>query len=141
MAHAQRISMSDPKLPARWTDDVRRGTRRGARLPTRAELRELVAEHQMQIREVVAAGANPQQLMLDHRQKLHVYAGHLSKDDAATFLRQYAEESAAASEKPATDARLLQAPVVATPSTTRVLVAVVVVVAVLATVVTLRAFL
>ena len=131
--------MSDPQLPGRWTDDVRRGTRRGARLPTRAELRELVAEHQMQIREVVLVGANPQQLRLDQRAKLHAYAAMLSKDDAVTFLRQYAEESAA-SEDPASDTRLLSAPVIAAPSNRRIIIAAMVVVAVLATVVMLRAF-
>ena len=95
----------------------------------------------MQIREVVAVGANPQQLMLDHRQKLHAYAANLSKDDAATFLRQYAEESAAASAKPGSDTPLLQAPVVAAPSNRRIVIAAVAVLAVLAALILLRALL
>jgi len=102
--------MTDPKLPARWTDDVRRGTRRGARLPTRAELRELVAEHRMEIREVSAVGANPRELMLDHQKKLRAYAGNLSRDDAESFLRQYAEEMTAAGGTDAGEAPLLASP-------------------------------
>jgi hypothetical protein len=99
--------MTEPKLPARWTDDVRRGTRRGARLPTRAELRELVAEHQMEIDEVVAVGANPKQLTLDHQKKLRAYAANLSGQDATAFLRMYAEEMTAATANKTSDNRML----------------------------------
>jgi hypothetical protein len=50
----------------------------------------------MEIREVTAVGANPRELMLDHQKKLRAYAGNLSRDDAASFLRMYAEEMTAA---------------------------------------------
>jgi hypothetical protein len=132
--------MSDHQMPARWTDDVRRGSRRGARLPTRAELRELVAEHQMEIREIVAVGANPQQLTLDQREKLRAYAARLSKEDAAAFLRMYAEETTAATTEAADSPRRLATGPVARPSRSRALVAIVVIVAALALVVLLRAF-
>jgi hypothetical protein len=133
--------MTDHQVPARWTDDVRRGSRRGARLPTRAELRELVSEHQMEIREIVAVGANPQQLTLDQREKLRAYAERLSKDDAATFLRMYAEETTAVTTRPSDGPRQLP-PAAARPlSKSRglaALVVIVVIVAVLALVALIR---
>ena len=46
----------------------------------------------MEIREVAAVGANARELMLDHQKKLRAYAANLSRDDAAVFLRMYAEE-------------------------------------------------
>ena len=50
----------------------------------------------MEIREVTAVGANPRELMLDHQKKLRAYAANLSRDDATSFLRMYAEEMTAA---------------------------------------------
>jgi hypothetical protein len=134
--------MTDPRLPARWTDDVRRGTRRGARLPTRAELRELVAEHRMEISEVTAVGANPRELMLDHEKKLRAYASNLSPDDASTFLRMYAEEMTAAAGTNEPDARLLAGPAGAAAWRTRATVPIItlsVIVAVLVSLVLFRA--
>ncbi|MEO6526582.1 MAG: hypothetical protein ABIP93_08160 [Gemmatimonadaceae bacterium] len=130
--------MSD-QLPARWTDDVRRGSRRGARLPSREELRELVSAHQMEIREVVAVGANPQQLTLDHREKIRAYAAQLSKEDAAAVLRMYAEETTAATTQPMGDARLAAPAAAPKRSMTGVTAAIAVVVAVLVAVALFRA--
>jgi hypothetical protein len=134
--------MTDPKLPARWTDDVRRGTRRGARLPTRTELRELVAEHRMEIREVTAVGANPRELMLDHQKKLRAYAANLSRDDADSFLRMSAEEMTAAGGTGEGDPPLLAPPPAAGSARVRAtvpLIAVVVIAAVLVLLIVYRA--
>jgi hypothetical protein len=134
--------MTDPQLPARWTDDVRRGTRRGARLPTRGELRELVAEHRMEIREVTAVGANPRELMLDHQKKLRAYAANLSQDDATAFLRMYAEEMTAAGGTGEGEPPLLATPAAAESTGVRAtgpLIVVAVIAAVLALLVAYRA--
>jgi hypothetical protein len=134
--------MTDPKLPARWTDDVRSGTRRGARLPTRSELRELVAEHRMEIREVTAVGANPRELMLDHQKKLRAYAANLSQDDATAFLRMYAEEMTAAGGAEEGEPPLLAAPAAAESTSVRAtgpLIAVVIIAVVLTMLVAYRA--
>jgi hypothetical protein len=134
--------MTDPQLPARWTDDVRRGTRRGARLPTRSELRELVAEHRMEIREVAVVGANPRELMLDHQKKLRAYAANLSRDAAAAFLRMYAEEMTAAGGAGEGEPPLLASPPAAGSTGVRAtvpVIAVVVIALVLAMLVAYRA--
>ncbi|MDB4883073.1 MAG: hypothetical protein JWL95_1839 [Gemmatimonadetes bacterium] len=93
----------------------------------------------MQIREVVAVGANPQQLRLDQREKLRSYATQLSKDDAAAFMRMYAEETTAGAGRSTDDAPSVAAPVVAAPSKARVVAALVLVVAVLVIVAMSRA--
>ena len=131
--------MTDRQVPARWTDEVRRGARRGARLPTRSEMRELVAEHRMEIREVEAVGANPQQLTLDHREKIRAYAALLSRDDAAKFMRMYTEETTAAASQPASDTKLLATPPTPAPLRRRALLAVGAIVALLVAVIVLRA--
>lgn len=64
-----------------------------ARLPSRAEIRQLVADHQATLGEVVSRGGNPHQASLDHLDRVHAYAALLAREDALAFLTMVTEES------------------------------------------------
>ena len=71
----------------------------------------------MELREVTAVGANPRELMLDHQKKLRAYSANLTRDDADSFLRLYAEEMTAAGGAEGVEPPLLASP--STPGTDR----------------------
>lgn len=67
-----------------------------ARLPSRQEIRQVVAQMQAELLACAQRGENPHHLALDHSDRVEAYAARLSTEDAAAFVSMFAEESQAA---------------------------------------------
>jgi CHASE3 domain sensor protein len=77
-------------------------------LPSRAEVRDLVARETAEQREAIAGGGNPHQVRLDQRDKIIAYAALLSPDDGLAFVEMHTEEVIAETRQIETDtARVL----------------------------------
>lgn len=64
-----------------------------ARLPSRGEIRDLVARHSGELLAAAKRGDNTRHLSLDHIDKLKAYAALLPPEEAIAFLKMVAEES------------------------------------------------
>lgn len=80
-----------------------------ARLPSRAEIRQLVATHHAALRAVAGRGGNPHQTSLDQLDQVRTYAALLDPADGLAFLTMYTEEGDAAARQTEVEADALHA--------------------------------
>lgn len=92
-------------LPA---PDIPAMTRKPA-IPSRAEIRQLVATHHAELRAVAGRGGNPHHTSLDQLDKVRTYAALLDAADGLAFLTMYTEESDAAARQTEVETDALRA--------------------------------